>query len=406
MLFDTGLLEIGLMFVSIALGGAIASRINQAEIPIYIILGMVMGPYVAGEYGFFYVGQQSEVSHFVEMGAEIGVIFLLFFLGLEFNMQRIFENRDRIGKAGFLDLLNLIFGLLLGYILLRDVLGALLIGGIVYISSSAVITKSLIDMGWIVNDESEPILGILVFEDLFIALYIAFISSLLLETGGIGDLVLQMGLSVGFIVVLIGLVYFGTRIFDRVADATSDEMLILRIFAVTVFVAGLALAAGVSEAVAAFFIGMAFSDTQYEEDIEKLLEPVRYVFGSIFFFWIGMVTDPSLFKGILPLVLVFVVFTSLSKFLTGYSGGKIYDLDTRRSTRVGMGMIARGEFSLIIASLAAISGGVYATEIVTETVPAFAVVYVLIMSILGTSLMYYSGYFERAVKRIVGESRV
>ncbi|MFP4005912.1 MAG: cation:proton antiporter, partial [Candidatus Hadarchaeia archaeon] len=266
--------------------------------------------------------------------------------------------------------------------------------------------KSLIDMGWIVNDESEPILGILVFEDLFIALYIAFISSLLLETGGIGDLVLQMGLSVGFIVVLIGLVYFGTRIFDRVADATSDEMLILRIFAVTVFVAGLALAAGVSEAVAAFFIGMAFSDTQYEEDIEKLLEPVRYVFGSIFFFWIGMVTDPSLFKGILPLVLVFVVFTSLSKFLTGYSGGKIYDLDTRRSTRVGMGMIARGEFSLIIASLAAISGGVYATEIVTETVPAFAVVYVLIMSILGTSLMYYSGYFERAVKRIVGESRV
>ncbi|KXA94051.1 sodium:proton antiporter, partial [candidate division MSBL1 archaeon SCGC-AAA259I07] len=128
------------MFATIALGGALATRLNQARIPVYIITGILVGPYVLGRVGLPYVGTTTGVSYFIEMGAELGIIFLLFFLGLEFSLQRLLEHKDKIMKAGFLDLTNLIAGTVLGYFILKSLIGALLIGGIVYISSSAIIT--------------------------------------------------------------------------------------------------------------------------------------------------------------------------------------------------------------------------------------------------------------------------
>jgi CPA2 family monovalent cation:H+ antiporter-2 len=391
------LLEVGVLFALVALAGGIATYLGQSVIPFYMLAGILAGPYVAGELGLPALG----TNEFVEVGAELGIVFLLFFLGLEFSLSRLVENRRRIGAAGTVDLLNLAVGFVVGYLVLGDVVASVLVAGIVYISSSAIITKSLIDLGWIANDESGAMLGILVYEDLFIALYLAVVSAVLTGTGDIADAAVDVGIALGFIVALLVVVYAGDELFDRLLDVRSKEAKTLRAVGVTVLVAGAALALGVSEAVAAFFVGMAFGGTGHVEEIEGFLSPVRDVFAAVFFFWIGLETDPSLVLPVASLVAVAVLVTAPTKFATAFVGARFYDLGARRSTRVGLGMVTRGEFSLVIAAVATGATGAFDTPLVTETVPAFAVAYVLVMSVLGTLLMQYSEPFEKfAVSRL------
>ena len=391
---DLALLEVGVLFAAVALVGVLANRFRQSVIPFYIAAGMLLNPFVAGRIAPYAL----EETEFIALGAELGIVFLLFFLGLEFNLERLLENRSRIGKAGTVDLaINFGAGFTLGYALFRSFLPAFLVAGVAYISSSAIVTKSLIDLGWIANDEADPMLGTLVYEDLVIAIYLVVASALLLGGGDVSDAAGSIGIALGFILVLLLVVHFGAPFFQRSLAVDSNEFVVLRTVGITVLIAGVALALGVSEAVAAFFVGMAFSSTDHVRQLERLLEPVRDLFAAVFFFWIGLVTDPLLFGGVLALVVVAVLVTTPAKLVSGYLGGRIYGLDARRSTRVALGMTIRGEFSLIIATLALSGGGVTLTDDTARTIYAFAVGYVLVMSVLGTSLMQYSNAMEAIV---------
>ena len=392
------LLDVGVMFAAVAVAGALADRLGQSVIPFYIVAGMALGEFVLGRVALPALGTVSvPETEFIALGAELGIVFLLFFLGLEFNLDRLLARRTEIGTAGTIDLANFGVGLILGWLVFGAFLPAFLIAGIVYISSSAVITKSLIDLGWIANDEAEPLLGTLVYEDLFIAVYLAVASAFALGGGDVGAAVVDVGIAIGFILGLLALVRFGTPAFSRLVGTDNKEFVALRSIAAVVLVAGGALALGVSEAVAAFFVGMAFASTDRAHDIEALLEPVRDTFAAVFFFWIGLVTDPSLFGGVAGLITLAVVVTTPTKLVTGYLAGRAFDLDARRSTRVALGMTTRGEFSLIIATVAVTAGEAGAFDpALAETIYAFAVGYVLVMAILGTTLMQYSGPFESA----------
>jgi CPA2 family monovalent cation:H+ antiporter-2 len=387
------LLELGQLFVVVAVAGAFALRLGLSVIPLYVVGGVLAGPFVAGRMGLPYVANGEVVTLF----AEVGIVLLLFFLGLEFSLDRLLESRTRITRAGVADIaVNLPLGIAIGLVLGWSLVESLLLGGIVYISSSAIITKSLIDLGWIANPEAEPMLGTLVFEDLFIAVYLAVVTSLVLGgEGGLGSVGRSLAVAFGFLGLLLVAVQYGTRLFAGVLDGTGQEAFVLRTLAVVVPVSGAALALGVSEAVAAFFVGMGFATSGHRERIERLLAPVRDVFGAVFFFWIGVGTDPTLLVATaVPLVLA-VALTTPAKIVSGYLGGRVYDLSKRRSLRVGVGMVPRGEFSLVIAALAA--GGT--TPVMRDVIPAFAVGYVLVMSGLGTVLMERSGVVERLVFR-------
>jgi CPA2 family monovalent cation:H+ antiporter-2 len=182
-----------------------------------------------------------------------------------------------------------------------------------------------------------------------------------------------------------------------VLQTSSSEFTVLRVIGVTVLIAGAALALGVSEAVAAFFVGMGFSSTDYVHELERLLEPIRDTFAAVFFFWIGLITDPTLFAGVAGFILIFVVVSTPTKLVSGFLGGRVYGLDARRSTRVAVALTTRGEFSLIIAAIALAGGGVSLAPSLAETIYASTVGYVLVMSILGSLLMQYSEPLETFV---------
>ncbi len=400
------------MFASIAAVGWLADRLGQSVIPFYIVIGMVASEFVVGRLELpaelwgvalpakIYVAE----TEFVELGAELGIVFLLFFLGLEFNLDRLLARRKQIGSAGTIDfLINFPAGFALGWLFFGSALPAFLVAGIVYISSSAIITKSLIDLGWIANDEAEPILGTLVYEDLLIAVYLAVAAALVLGGGDTSQAARSVGMALAFLLVLVVAVQFGTPIFERLFATDTHEFVVLRAVGLVVLVAGTALALGVSEAVAAFFVGMAVSSTGHVSQVENLLEPLRDVFAAVFFFWIGLVTDPLAVAGAAGLIAVAVLATTPTKVLSGYLGGRAFDLAPRRAARTALAMTTRGEFSLIIATLA-VSGGVAGTipQSVADQISAFAVGYVLVMAVIGTTLMQYSAPFETVAEKRLG----
>jgi len=383
---EDALLEVGIAFTALAVGGALAVRANQSVIPLYIVAGILVGPNVPTALGPIPL-TLVENHEFIDVLAELGIVFLLFFLGLEFNLDRLVEGWDRLVGIGAADfVVNFGAGVALGLAFGFSPIETLFLAGIVYISSSAVITKSLIERGWIANPESEAILGTLVFEDILIAVYLAVLSAVALGGGGLGEAAATVGIAFGFLGALTLIALYGTRYVERAFDVDSDELFLLRVLGVTTLVAGGALALGVSEAVAAFFVGTAFSTTGHTHRIETVVGPARDLFGAIFFFSIGLATDVTVIAGVAGLLAAAVAVTTLTKIASGTAGGYLYGLNRRRSLRVGVGLVPRGEFSLVIAALATSVG----TGALATTIPAFAVGYVLVMSILGTVLMGYA----------------
>lgn len=388
------LLEVGIALLTLTVVGALAQRFRLSVIPAYIGAGILIGPYVPTGVAGFSLRLVSE-SEFVNTVAELGIILLLFFLGLEFSVQTLLSNKNRLAKIGVIDLaVNALIGVAIGLTFGFGVTGIILIAGIVYISSSAVITKALTEAGWLANPESDVILSTLVVEDIIIAVYLAIVSTIVIGGGTPSEVATTVVQSFVFLAVLASVALFGSGLVERAFDTDSDELFVLRVLGVTVFVGATALSLGVSEAVAAFFVGATFHGSDVETRIGQLLSPVRDIFAALFFFSIGLATDLRVVTDVWLLVAVAAVATTATKLLSGFASGRVYGLSDRRSVRTGLGLVARGEFSLIIATLAALS----TIAAVREIIPAFAVGYVLVMSLIGSLSIQFGTTFSSLIK--------
>jgi CPA2 family monovalent cation:H+ antiporter-2 len=362
------LIELGAAIVGLALLARLARRWGISAIPLYLVAGLCFGN------GGIVPLNLSE--NFISIGAEIGVLLLLFMLGLEYSGEELKANLRAGLPAGLVDLLlnfppGLIAGLLLGW---RPIF-AFLLGGVTYISSSGVIAKVLIELRRMDNPETPRILSILVLEDLAMAVYLPLVG-VVLAGGGPQRIAISVSIAIlAVFIVLYIAVRFGPAL-SRFAEHESDEIVLLSTLGAVILVAGIAQQFKVSGAIGAFLVGIAVSGPIAHQS-ERLISPLRDLFAATFFFFFGLEIDPATLKPALPIALALAIVTALTKILTGYISTRNMEIDRSGRLRAGMSLVARGEFSIVIAGL-----GVAAEP----RLGPLSAAYVLILAILGPVL--------------------
>jgi monovalent cation:H+ antiporter-2, CPA2 family len=377
------LVELGAILLGLAVLSRLASRIGMPTIPLYLTAGLAFGqggivPLVTAE-------------EFVQVGAEIGLILLLFMLGLEYTAAELtttMRNQAGVGAIDFL--LNFTPGFAAGLLLGWGGVLAFVLGGITYVSSSGITAKILSDQGWTGNRETPAVLSALVIEDLAMALYLPIAAALLV---GSGDLV---SLTPAFVGVTIVAIVLGaaTKIevgVSRLVFSRSDEALLLTILGMTIFIAGAAEAYGLSAAVAALLVGIVLSGPAAEA-AQGLLSPMRDLFAAMFFAFVGLSVDPTSIPPVIVPATALAVVTLLTKFATGWIGAARSGVGLRGRTRAGAMLTARGEFSIAIAGLATAAGVVADFE-------ALAISYVFVLAIAGPILVRFAGPIGEALVR-------
>ncbi|MEV5350935.1 cation:proton antiporter [Streptomyces achromogenes] len=368
------LIEFGAIILGLGLLGRLAARLRFSPIPLYLLAGLAFG-----EGGLLPLGTSEE---FVAIGAEIGVVLLLLMLGLEYTAGDLVSNLKTQYPAGIVDAtLNALPGAAMALLLGWGPIAAVVLAGITWISSSGVIAKVLGDLGRIGNRETPVILSILVLEDLSMAVYLPVVTALLAGTGiAAGSVTLAIALGVAGVVLLVA-VRYGRHI-SRFVSTDDPEKLLLVVLGLTLVVAGVAQQLQVSAAVGAFLVGIALSG-EVAEGAHNLLAPLRDLFAAVFFVFFGLHTDPASIPPVLLPALALAAVTTLTKIATGWWAARRAGISGRGRWRAGGTLVARGEFSIVIAGLAVTSG-------IDSDLGPLATAYVLILVVIGPLTARYT----------------
>lgn len=377
------LIELGAVVFCLGLLARLAGRIGMSPIPLYLLGGLAFG---AGG-----IIKLEGIQEFAHLSGEIGVILLLLMLGLEYTAAELFTGLRRSWQAGVLDLvLNFLPGAGLALLLGWGGVGAMVMGGVTYISSSGIAAKVITDLGRLGNRETPVVLSILVFEDLAMAVYLPILTAMLAGVSFLGGLTtVGVALAVVSLVLMIALRH-GHRV-SRAVHSENSEVFLLNVLGAALLVAGLASAMQVSAAVGAFMLGIAISGAT-AHNATRILEPLRDLFAAIFFVAFGLNTDPTSIPPVLGWALVLALVTAATKIATGIWAAKRVGIARPGRFRAGATLIARGEFSIVIAGLALASGAI------PEELAALATAYVLIMAVVGPLA---ARYVEPLVKTVL-----
>jgi CPA2 family monovalent cation:H+ antiporter-2 len=362
------LIELGAVFFALGLLGRLAGRIGLSPIPLYLVGGLFFG-----EGG---VIPLTGIEGFTTLAGEVGVVLLLLLLGLEYSASELVTGMRRSWTAGVLDIvLNAAPGVVVALLLGWGPVGAFVMGGVTYISSSGIVAKVLADLGRLGNRETPVVLSILVFEDLVMALYLPILTAFLMGVGLVSGLA-AVGVSVAVLVVVLVLALRYGRFVSKVVDSPDREVFLLKVLGLALLVAGFASAMQVSAAVGAFLLGIAISGST-AENATKLLEPLRDLFAAVFFVVFGLNTDPATIPPVLGWAVVLAVATTATKVVTGWWAARRAGIGPLGRARAGAALVARGEFSIVIAGLAVSFPGI------PSELAALATAYVLLMAVLG-----------------------
>ena len=387
------LIELGAVLLLLGMLGRLAGRIGMSPVPLYLLGGLLIG--VAGllfptadEAGVVH-GPMEPIAEFSHLASEIGVVLLLLMLGLEYSARELVGGLRGSWKAGLLDVvLNVTPGALAGLLLGWGAVGAVVLGGITFISSSGIIAKVLGDLGRVGNRETPVMLSILVFEDLAMAVYLPLMTALVAGSALMAGLTAVGVALVVVTVVLLAALRFGPQI-SRLVQSPDQETFLLKLLGLALLVAGLAGALQVSAGVGAFLLGIAISGAAAKQ-ARSVLEPLRDLFAALFFVLFGMNTDPRALPPVLLGALVLAVVTAATKVATGYLAARAAGIGVAGRWRAGATLTIRGEFSIVIAGLAVASGSM------PPEVSAFATAYVLLLAVAGPVLARYADGFGRS----------
>ncbi|WP_037803244.1 cation:proton antiporter [Streptomyces sp. NRRL F-5135] len=357
-------------FLAAAVLARLGNRIELPTIPLFMLAGILLGPHTPG---LVLVSD----PHDLEMLSALGLVLLLFYLGLEFHLDDLKEGGRKMALAGGAYLaLNVGAGLAFGFAMGWGTSEALVLAGVLGISSSAIVTKVLVDLGRIGNPETKPILGIIVVEDIFLALYLAALQPILSGADSLSAALMDGGKAFGFLLLLALAARYGTRVVGRFIATRDDELLVISFLGIAVFVAGVSEWFGVADAIGAFMVGLMLGGTTSGDRIRKLVHPLRDAFGAIFFFAFGLSINPGDLPTVLWPVLVAAVITLVMNVAAGLSAAKIFGFGALPAANISTTLLARGEFALILATMAAGAG-------LDPRLAPFIAGYVLVLAVLG-----------------------
>lgn len=361
------LVELGAVVVGLAVLARIASALRFSPIPLYLLAGLAFGeggllPLVTSE-------------AFIETGAELGVILLLFMLGLDYSARELTAKLRGGGAVALVDgALNFIPGFIAGLLFEWPAVDSLLLGGVTYVSSSGIVAKLIEDYDWRGQPETPAVLSVLVLEDLVMAAYLPAVAVLLLDVGlllGLFTIAAALAAVAGFLALSLR---FGPAA-SRLVFSRSDEALVLSILGLTLLVAGAAEALQVSAAVGAFLTGIALSGPAAER-AGPLLKPLRDLFGAVFFVFFGLRIDPTDIPAVAAPAIALACIGAATKALTGRFIWRAAGSDGKARWRAGVLLIARGEFSIAVATIGVSAGA-------EADLAPMAATYVLLLAVIG-----------------------
>jgi len=364
------LLTLGILLVVAYVLGRLGKLIGLPSIPIYMIVGLLASPYS----GWFPLDFHSAD---IELIAVFGLILLLFSLGLEFDQEAFFGDAGKLLiSGGSYILINMGVGFAFGLMTGWGAREALVIAGMTGTSSSAIITKLLIELRRLANKETPMILGVTVVGDIFIAVYLAIVSVVLSGKTEIWPIVLQLGIAFLFLVVMFSVARWGGRVVSRLMRTKDDELFTILFFGLAVLFAGIGEIIGVTDAIGAFLIGVVLGASTYRGRIERVAVPLRDVFGAFFFLNFGLALNVAEFGSVIGLVGIAILMTFVLSLASGMLLARMHQMGVREGLNTAAIFVNRGEFTLILATLSVSAG-------LDPRLQPFAGLYVLTMAILG-----------------------
>lgn len=390
--------DVGLALSLMAAIAVLASRARFSVAPFLILVGMAVGPH-APQWGIFDF-RFIRSGLLIDLLGRLGVLFLLFYLGLEFSVSRLFQAGRKIIIGGTIYLsinytLSLLFGFLLGW----PVKEALVAAGVMSITSTAIVAKTLVDLRRTANPETEMILGMIMFDDFFLAVYLSLLSGLVLSGAtSVGEVVRSGGTALAFV---LGILLLGRKIvplLNRTLNIASNEAFLLVLLAALFLTAGFGATIHVAEAIGALLVGLVLAETEHRERIEHLILPFRDLFGAVFFFSFGLSIDPRTLGGAVLPATGAVVLTIIGNFIAGMLAGRTAGFSPQASANIGLTITARGEFSIVLANLAKVGG-------LLSILQPFSAVYVVTLAVLGPLLTRESRRIWKLITRFLPRGR-
>ncbi len=343
-------LQLVLILLAVAVGVVVLCRILRLPAMLgYLIVGILIGPHALG-----WIPDTPETRHL----AEFGVVFLMFSIGLEFSLARLRTMQRVVFGMGTAQVLATILLVMFASSFLGlDWRAGLALGGVLAMSSTAIVSKMLVERAELNAPHGQKIMGVLLFQDLAVVLLIIVIPALASEPG---DLPVTLAIALLKVaVVLSALLFFGQHLlrpwFHLVARQKSSELFMLNVLLFTLGLAWLTELAGLSLALGAFVAGMLISETEYRYQVEDDIKPFRDVLLGLFFVTIGMLLDlGSVLGGLGWIVLVLLILLPFKAVVVALLA-RWLDADWGTAIRSGLGLAQAGEFGFVLLTLA---GGV------------------------------------------------
>lgn len=380
------LIILGVLLVIAYVLGRLGKLIGLPAIPIYMMVGLIASP----NSGWFPLSFDG--SH-IELIAVFGLILLLFNLGLEFDQDEFFENAGKLLiSGGSYIAFNMAAGIAFGFMVGWGAKEALIIAGITATSSSAIVTKLLIELNRLTNRETPMILGVTVVEDIFIAIYLAIVGVVLSGETELLPVIGKLVVAFAFIIAMFAIARYGGKLVSRLFRTKDDELFTILFFGLAVLFGGIGEFLGVTDAIGAFLIGLVLGATRYRNRIESVAVPLRDVFGAFFFLNFGLALNAAEFGSVLVPVLAAVGMTILLNIIAGQFVAWLNGHGPQAGINTTVILQNRGEFALILATLAVSAG-------LDPRISPFAGLYVLIMAVIGPVIASRSEQIGRLILR-------